>query len=388
MNLLVAGGLAVDPATRSAERLDVEIGDGRITALGRDLPVRPGGQIIDAHGCYVSPGLIDFHLHSYWGVNPYSLDVDAVCLGKGVTTAVDAGSSGPVNFSGFKRLISERSRTRMLAFVCVAQHGVLRSPGELVDIGFADPEGAAQTVAGNLDVAVGIKVRLQDTAVGVNGRKALQLAMQAGEASKSPVMVHVGPSSMSMEEIADSLRPCDIITHCFSPLPPSIVDTGGRLRKAVLRARERGVLFDVGHGGRHLNFELVRSAMSEGLRPDILSTDIHTRITSTSIDMPQVMTKLLALGMTPEDVLAACTSRPSKAIGWQDRLGTLEVGREADVTVVQLQGAPVVLRDSNGAELLSERRFAIRCTIRAGELVQPLPSSLDGLDRADRSTQA
>jgi dihydroorotase len=368
LNVLLSGGTVIDPASGRREPLDVGIRGGRIAAIEPSLPHEGADRVLDASGCLITPGLIDFHVHSYWGVNPYGADLDELCLHTGVTTAVDAGSSGPVNFPGFRRFIAEQSKTRMLAFVCVAQHGVLNGPGELEDLRFADPEGAARSVREHRDVAVGIKVRLHEK-VGDNGPEALRLAIQAGKASGSPVMVHIGNSRMPVEQIADTLRPGDIITHCFTPLEPCIVDAG-RVRPAVLRAYERGVLFDVGHASRHMSFANVQAAMREGLRPHIISTDLHGRADRALIgDLPAVMTKLLALGMSLDEVVAACTITPARAAGWDDRLGELTVGREADISVLQLLDEPHTVRDSTGAELIAGQRIVPRWTIRAGELL-------------------
>ena len=369
--LLLAGGTVLDPASGRRQELDVGIAGGRIAAIGPALSRASAKRVLDVRGCYVTPGLIDFHIHSYWGVNPYGFDADPICIANGVTTAVDAGSAGPVNFLGFKRLIAEGSRTRMLALVCVAQHGVLNSPGELYDLRFADPEGAARTVSEYPDVAVGIKVRLHRSSVGDNGRQALRLAIQAGNASQSPVMVHIGDTGISLEEIVDTLRPGDVVTHCFTPLKPGIMDEAGRLRKAVRLAHERGVLFDVGHANRHLAFDLVRRAMGEGLLPDTISSDLHVRSGSGPVvDLPTTMTKFLTLGMSLEQVVAACTINPARAMGWQDRLGSLEPGREADLAVLDLVNGPSRLQDSLGGELIADQRIVARWTIRQGEVFQ------------------
>src|SRR5262245_14440108 len=369
-DLLLAGGTVLNPATKLEEHLDVAVAGGRVAAIGPNLSPHNAKQELDVRGCYVTPGLIDFHIHSYWGVNPYGFDADPICAASGVTTAVDAGSSGPVNFMGFKSLVAERARTRMLAFVCVAQHGVLHSPGELNDLRFADPEGAAREVKEHPDVAVGIKVRLHRGSVGDNGREALRLAIQAGEASRSPVMVHIGETPISIEEIVDTLRPGDIVTHCYTPKQPSIVDDAGRLRAAVRRAHERGLRFDVGHANGHFDFTLVRRAMGDGLLPDTISSDLHGRIGPSNpiVDLPTTMTKFLALGMSLQDVLAACTVNPAYAIGWQDRLGNLRVGAEADLSVLALVEEPTKLRDSVGGELSADRRIAARWTIRGGKV--------------------
>src|SRR3990170_8357086 len=170
-DLLITGGTVLNPATGLHQELDVGVKDGRIAALQAKLPHAEAKRIIEAPGCYVTPGLIDFHVHSYWGVNPYGCNLDALCLATGVTTTMDAGSAGPVNFFGFRKLVNEPSKTRMLGFIALAQHGVLNEPGELVNLGFADSDGAAHTVGDNRDIGVGIKVRLQKKYIGEKNRE-------------------------------------------------------------------------------------------------------------------------------------------------------------------------------------------------------------------------
>ncbi len=373
-DLLLTGGTVLNPASGVSQELELGITDGRIAAIQPKLPQQNARKVLDVRGCYVTPGLIDFHVHSYWGVNPYGCELDALCMSTGVTTAIDAGSSGPINFKGFKKLVYEPSKTRMIAFIALAQHGVLNDPGELEDLRFADPNAAAATVGESPDVGVGIKVRLHKKGVGQNGREALRLAIRAGEASKSPVMVHVGNTGISMSEIADTLRRGDVITHCYTPQKPSIIDEQGKLLPEVRKAKERGVIFDVGHAGGHFDFNLVRRAMGEGIVPDIISSDLHGRLSQPGFgvvgDLPTVLTKFLALGLTIDQIIAMCTINPAAVIGWQDRLGSLEVGRDADIAVLQIVNEPTKLRDSVGGEMTAEQRIAARWTIRRGEVFQ------------------
>jgi dihydroorotase len=371
-DLLLTGGTVLNPATNTNQKLDVGVTSGRIAAVESNLPRQKAKRVLDVAGCYVVPGLIDFHIHSYWGVNPYGFNADPVCLAGGVTTAVDAGSAGPVNFLGFKKFVNEASKTRMLAFVALAQHGVLNDPGELQNLGFADPDAAAACVKECPGVSVGIKVRLHKKAVGDNGREALRLAIRAGAASGSPVMVHVGDTGISMEEIVDTLRAGDVVTHCYTPQRPSIVDESGRLLVAVRKARERGVIFDVGHASGHFDFNLVRGAMGDGLLPNVISSDLHGRMKQPGFgivgDLPTTLTKFLALGLNLDQIIAACTINPARVIGWQDRLGSLEIGREADIAVLEIVSEPTELRDSVGGDMTSEQRIAAKWTIRHGEV--------------------
>jgi dihydroorotase len=373
-DLLLIGGRVLNPATGVNRILDVAVAGNRVAAIGASLPRVDAKRVIDVGGCYVTPGLIDFHVHSYWGVNPYGCDLDALCLATGVTTSMDAGSAGSINLLGFRKLVYERSKTRMLGFVALAQHGVLNDPGELFDLGFADSDGSAQAVADNRDMSVGIKLRLHRKAIGENSRAALRLAIEAGEATRTPLMVHVGDTAMGMDEIAATLRPGDIITHCYTPKTPSIIDEHGKLLSEVRKAKERGVIFDVGHAGGHFDFHLVRRAMGEGIAPDVISSDLHGRLSQPGfgivVDLLTTITKFLYLGMKFEDVIACCTINPARVVGWQDRIGSLEVGREADIAVLQIVDEPIKLRDSVGGEPTYDKRIAAKWTIRAGELFQ------------------
>ena len=373
-DLLLAGGTVLNPATKLKQKLDVGVAGGRVTAIQADIPGTGAKRVIDASGCYVTPGLIDLHVHSYWGVNPYGCNLDALCLSTGVTTSMDAGSAGAVNLLGFRKLVYEQSKTRMLGFVALAQHGVLNEPGELVNLGFADADGSAQAVADNRDMSVGIKVRLHKKAIGENSRDALRLAIKAGEATGTPIMVHVGSTAIGMDEIADTLRPGDIITHCYTPQKPSIIDDQGKILPLVKKAKERGVIFDVGHAGGHFDFALVERAMGEGVEPDVISSDLHGRLSQPGFgvvgDLPTTLTKFLSLGLSIDEIIAKCTVNAARVVGWHDRIGSLEVGREADIAVVQVVDDPVQLRDSVGAERLHQQRLAVRWTIRAGEVFE------------------
>lgn len=370
-DLVITEGRVIDPANDRDHVADIAIAGGKIAAIGDGLASRSATRVLHAKGLIVTPGIIDLHVHAYHGVNAYGTDVDPICQRTAVTTAVDAGSSGPVNFAGFRDFVARPSTTRQLAFVAVAKHGVTRQPGDLVYPVFADPETAAKVVHENPDVAVGIKVRLAQDKVNTDGRDALDLALAAGNACERPIMVHIGETPMPLEEIASLLRPGDIITHCYTPLAPSVVDPEGRLRPELREAQARGVVFDVGHASGHFDFNIVRAAMDQGLAPDTISTDIHGLVNPEKVvlEMPLVMSKFLALGMGLRDVIAAATSAPARVIGWSDRLGAISVGREADLSILELVSGPISFRDTEGGELQGNELLRARFTVRAGRAI-------------------
>jgi dihydroorotase len=373
-DLLLTGGTVLNPATKLNQLLDVAVAGNRVAAIGAGLPRADAKKVLDVAGCYITPGLIDFHVHSYWGVNPYGCDLDDLCLATGVTTTMDAGSAGPVNLLGFRKLVYEKSKTRMLGFVALAQHGVLNEPGELLSLGFADSDGSAQAVADNRDISIGVKVRLHKKAIGENSHAALRLAIKAGEATHTPIMVHVGNTAIGMDEIAATLRAGDIITHCYTPQKPSIIDESGKLLIEVRKAKERGVIFDVGHAGGHFDFNLVRRAMGEGIVPDVISSDLHGRLSQPGFgvvgDLLTTLTKFLSLGLSFDEIISKSTVDAARVVGWQHRIGSLEVGREADIAVLQIIDEATKLRDSVGGEVTYNQRIAAQWTVRAGEVFQ------------------
>ncbi|HET7829562.1 MAG TPA: amidohydrolase/deacetylase family metallohydrolase [Candidatus Limnocylindrales bacterium] len=376
-DLVIAGGTVIDAGSGVNDLRDVGIVDGRIAAIEPSLATADAREAIDATGRYVVPGLVDLHVHVYPGVADLSVDADATCLGRGVTTVVDGGSAGANTWPGFRRWVVDTARTRVLAFLNISLLGQVDTHlGELHDLRFADPERAARVAVANPDRIVGFKVRLSGTLAGENGLEGLRRALWAGRATGLPVMAHIGGTPFDIESALALMGAGDIVTHSFTGWNPGgIVDDEGRVLPAARDARARGVRFDIGHGGGSFSWATAEAAIAEGFEPDTISTDLHRfNVAGPVGDLPETMSKLLHLGLPLERVIEAATSAPAASVGAAGRdLGRLVVGGPADVTVLGLQEAPRDLADSLGATRTVTRHLVPTAVVRAGAAVPIRP---------------
>jgi dihydroorotase len=326
--------------------------------------------MIDAAGLLVTPGLVDIHTHLFPGVSHYGIEPDTYCLGRGVTTAVDAGSAGAQTFPALRRYVIERSRTRILAFLHIAVGGMISGlVGELEDIRWASPEQAIARARENPDLIVGIKIRLGYQMVGNDPAPALRLAREAADALGLPLMVHVIDLRPGLGWLLPHLGPGDLVTHCFHGNEGGILDASGRVLAAAISARERGVLFDVGHGAGRVAYHVARSAVAQGFPPDTISSDLHAYNTSGPVfDQATTLSKLLHVGMQLDDVVRATTWTPAVALRRESRIGGLTTGREADLTVFELRAGSWPLPDAAGATEVVERLLVPRMVVKAGHL--------------------
>jgi dihydroorotase len=380
---VVRGGRVVDPAMGIDEALDVVLQHDRIVALDAPGSTR-ADTVVDATGCLVTPGLIDLHGHWFIG-SPYGLEPQ-LCIRGAVTTAVDAGSTGYVNFEAFRRLALDRARPRVLAFVHVAAVGLATTvAGELEDLRYARPRETAAVIAANRDVAVGVKVRIGHAACGSNLDAALDAALEAAELARAPLMVDIHGGA-DVAAIVGRLRAGDILTHCFIGSSPSILDQGAVLPE-VLAARARGVNFDVGHGCGSFSWDVARFAIAAGFLPDTISTDLHRySIERPAVDLPTTMAKFLHLGLSLSAVVGMVTADAARVLR-RDDLGTLKPGSRADVAVVRLdEGARVDLVDALGRREIGTTRLTPVAVVTGGRSIHPsaVPRRLRALVDADR----
>ena len=348
----------IDPSRSLRAKRDVAILHGRVAACEADIPAERAVRAIDASGKLVLPGLVDLHAHTYPYGSAIGLPADETVTFTGATTVVSAGDAGANNLAALRRHIAAQTRTRMFAFVHIANNGLSAFPvAELYNIDHAQVEACAQAIAENPDFVLGAKVRMSENVVFKHGAEPLRRAIQACEMSGRPakVMVHIGgvETPELMSTILDLLRPGDILTHCYSGLPnmagrfTNIVQDG-RLLPAALAAKRRGVVFDVGHGGGSFDFTVAEAAIAQGAPPDTISSDLHAVSGNTPglPFLPWVMSKFLPLGFTLEQVVAMATQAPAKVIDRGAKLATLQVGAPGDVSVMDLVEGPVPFVDT------------------------------------------
>jgi dihydroorotase len=373
--LILRGGRVIDPASGRDETADVAFADGKVQAVGPDLPGR-GAEIIDARGLLVVPGLIDLHTHVYWGGTSLGVDAADVARHSGTTTFVDAGSAGPGNFHGFRRHVIEPSPLRIIPFLNVSFPGIFAfsAPvmvGECADIRLIDPRECVRVIEANRDVIAGAKVRVGRSAGGASGVAPLDIALEVAEETGLPVMAHLDNPPPSRLEVLSRLRRGDILTHCFRPFPNAPVLGDGRIREEVIEARQRGVIFDIGHGGGSFGFRTAEGMLASGFLPDVISSDVHTlSINGPAFDQLVTMSKFLCLGMELAEVIKASTVAPAAALGRGD-LGRLESGAVGDATLLELSEGQFDYRDVLGESRSGRWRLKAKGLVVAGRTWPP-----------------
>jgi dihydroorotase len=374
-DLILRGGRVIDPANGRDEIADIAFSDGKVAAIGPDLS-RESAEIVDARGLIVAPGLIDLHTHVYWGGTSLGVDAADVARKSGTTTFVDAGSSGPGNFHGFRRHVIEPSPLRILPYLNVSFPGIFAfSPtvmvGEAADLRLIDPRECVRVINANRDLIVGVKVRVGRGAGGNSGIAPLDIALEVAEETGLPVMAHLDNPPPSRLEVVSRLRRGDVLTHCFRPFPNAPVRPDGRVREEVVEARRRGVVFDIGHGSGSFGFGTAEQMLEAGFPPDVISSDVHTlSINGPAYDQLVTMGKFLALGMDLAAVIGAATAAPAAVLGRAD-LGRLSVGAVGDASLLELVEGEFEYRDVLGETRRGRRQLAARGLVIAGKWWHP-----------------
>ncbi len=355
-DLVIKGGEVIDPSQNLRAKRDIGMRFGKVEAIEADIPAARASRLMNASGKLVVPGLIDLHSHVF--TSGIGIPADELITYQGTTTAISAGDAGSSNFATYRRYTAAQSRTRIYAFVHIANIGLSAFPvGELFNIDFAQVDAAAKALAENADMAIGIKVRMSQNVVAKHGIEPLKRAIRACEIAGTggSVMCHIGgvESVALMSQILETLRAGDILTHCYSGAPnndgkfTNIVQDG-KLLPAALEAKKRGVLFDVGHGGGSFDYTVAEAAIAQGCTPDTLSSDIHV-FSGNSAGQPyltNVMSKFIGMGFTLEQVITMATAKPASIINRLPKHGTLQVGAPGDATLLEMVNGPVEFVDT------------------------------------------
>ena len=379
-DLILRGGRVIDPSQKLDAVTDVAFAQGKVARIGPGLQADADTDIRDMSGAIVTPGLIDLHTHVYWGGTSLGIDAEDFCRRSGVTTAVDTGSAGPGNFAGFRKHVIEPSEVRILAYLHVSFAGIYAfSPrvmvGESEELRLMAPVDAADVANANRDIIVGIKVRVGARASGRSGTVPLDIALQVAEEVGMPVMAHIDEPPPSYEEVIARLRPGDVLTHAFRPYPNSPATAQGTVKQAVLDARRRGVLFDIGHGKGSFAFKTARAMLANGFLPDTISSDVHALcINGPAFDQVTTMSKFLCLGMSLADVIAASTVNAAFALK-RPELGSLKPGSVGDATILSIKDGRFDYVDVVGEHLTGDRRIVSDGVVIAGRWWHPKRSS-------------
>ena len=371
-DLVLTGGNLLDPAQGiNDEPRDIAFRDGKVAAVANHIDPASATQTVDASGKLVTPGLIDLHGHFYHGGSGSAVHADQNCLGSGVTTGVDAGSSGFLNYGAMRDYVFPAHRTRLIAFlhigaVGLAANGVLG--GGLHDMRIIDVEQTVKAIKDNPNLLFGVKVRMHHDAVARwNAHEAMAKAKEAASEAGVRLMVHVSGTPIPLPDVLEHLGPGDIATHAFNGLPENILDNSSKIRPQVRAAADRGVIMDVAHAGVHCDVEVVKAAMDQGIVPDTISTDIHVAPPGRIVYlMNDLVSKFHAMGMPLADAIAASTSRPAEVLGLQDSIGSLAVGMEGDAAVWEQRQGRFVWHDMAGHNVDGSLRLDTFATVKGG----------------------
>ena len=375
-DLLLRNGQLIDPKNSINGKMDIAVLDGKVAKVAASIPSNQAKKIIDVTGLIVTPGLIDIHTHVFVGGKPetfadgfLSVSPDDFTLKSGVTTVVDAGTSGWRNFPVFKEHVIDKSRTRVLAFLNIAGNGMTGSPTEQ-DVNDMDAYMTSLVVKKNPEIIVGVKIGHYEGADWAPFDRAIDAAAK----SNTPLFVECHLPQFSLEDQLKKMRPGDIITHSFEKIDERVpvIDEQGKLRSFVIDAQKRGVLFDLGHGGAGFWFSVAVPAMKQGLAPNSFGSDLHRFSMNAGMkDMMNIMSKYMAMGMSLQEVVERATWNAAKAIHRND-LGSLTEGNVADIAVFRIREGNFGYTDAGGNVINGTKKLEAELTVRNGKVVWDL----------------
>ena len=375
-DLLIKGGQVIDPSQNLRGKLDVAVNDGVISQIAPHIESAEASQIIDASGKVVTPGLIDLHCHVYEAVVSTGVNPDLVGIRSGVTTLVDGGSAGCYTFGGFPRYVVPRAKTRLFCLLNIAGTGLARLP-DMTARGDIDLDETVRVIQANKPLIQGVKLRAVSPAVSTMGIEIVHLAKRAAKEGGVRLMVHIGDTDAGdgptlTRELLPLMESGDILTHLFNGNPGRILDDGGKVIPEILEAQDRGVFMDTAYGRHNFSFDIARRALDQGVTPQSISTDVSVPGRKNAVhSMTEMLGRFLALGFSLEEVIRMTTANPAKALDMEDVLGSLEVGRDADITVLEEATGDWIFRDTVGETLKGAKALVPVVTVKDGQVFSP-----------------
>ncbi len=375
-DLMLKGGRVVDPSVSLNGVHDIAVHDGKIAHIAPTIAAAEATQVIDVTGKIVAPGLIDLHAHVYGGFISNGVHPDVGGVYAGVTTIVDAGSSGCATFSGFPNHIIPKCHTEVIPFLHICQTGLATSP-DIIAESSIDLERTLEVADQYKGLICGIKARMVSPALEILGMEMPKLAKRAARESGIKLMVHIGDTEKRYDpkvirKLLPLLEKGDILTHYFTANPGGVLDANGKIVPEAREAADRGVWFDTAHGRKNFSFDVGRRIIDQGLLPHCISTDLTVpgRV-KTVHSMVEIMARFLGLGFTLEQVISMSTENPARAIGAENRLGSLALGRQADISVLDLKSGDWVVYDVLDKPLRIDRSFVPVVTVKRGQVFAP-----------------
>ena len=379
-DLLLKGGEVIDPSQDIRAKLDVAVTDGVISAVAPDLDPSSAARVINVDGNIVVPGMIDLHTHVYEGINQNGINPDLAGVLSGVTTVLDAGSAGCYTFGGFPRYVVPRAKTRIFCMLHISRVGLSYQPdtSRREDI---DVEETVSVIKANRPLIQGVKIRAVGPGVPRMGVEMVRLAKQAATEGGVRLMVHIGDRSIAggdgteptiTRQLLPLLDKGDIITHLFSGNPGRIIGDDGKVIPEIMEAQARGVFLDTAHGRQNFSFDVAKAALDQGVNPRSISTDMTPPGRMNTVhSMTEMLARFMALGFSLEDVIRMTTANPAQALGMEDTLGSLAVGRPADISVLKEETGDWLFHDTEGNTLRGDKALVPVVTIKDGEAYSP-----------------
>ena len=374
-DLLIKGGTVIDPSQGIHAVNDVAVDKGLIARVAPDIPIEEASRVVEVRDKVVTPGLIDIHIHVYHGVNGNGVEADAGGVRAGVTTMVDAGSAGCDTFGGFPSHIVPGNQTEIIWFLHICRTGLATTP-DIFSPASIDLDKTIQVASDNRPLIAGIKARMVSPALEIMGMEMPRLAKKAAKEAGVKLMVHIGDTEKRYDpnvirQLLPIMEEGDIVTRFFTANPGGVLDADGKLVSEAREANDRGVWFDTAHGRMNFSFDVGQRILDQGMTPHCISTDLTLpgRV-PTVHSMTEMMTRFLAMGFTMEQVVTMATLNPAKAVGLDGRLGTLGLGRQADISVLEVKSGDWVVYDVVGGSRKVEEAVVPVLAVKKGEVFE------------------